>query len=512
MDSHLQQPAEPFLTADTEEGAKKLADDLEHTQAELAKSGDASGEMYDFALVGYLTLDGNETILQANHTAAILFGMDRGELLNCKFSTLVQDAGRNDWHGIRNQALAKGEQQTAEIVLRKVDGTFFTTKIECRPRPGVVDGKWDCLIVLLDISRQKEVEDAVLQMKLFPDESRSPVLRIAADGPLLYSNDSAREWLAALGWKDGELLPDPLLAIAANAAKQGYAVETEVNTADGRTSLFFAVRPPDQDSINLYGLDITERKRAWQFIHKLNAMLEQRVSERMSDLHDSYAELESFTYSVSHDLRAPLRHIIGFLDLLKEALPAELDPKAKGYLKDISTASARMGLLIDKLLAFSQLSREGLKNEPVDLTQLVKEVLRELNPDTVERSIQWTLPALPKVRGDMVMLRQVFLNLIENALKFTSTREQAEIEIGIREEPDLWTIFIRDNGVGFNPADTGKLFGMFQRLHNDARFEGVGVGLAIVRRIIQRHGGRTWAEGETDKGATFYFTLPRRPE
>jgi PAS domain S-box-containing protein len=510
MSKDLQQPAEPSFSTTEADGARKLVDDMQHTQAELVKSGGASGEMYDFALVGYLTLDYNETILQANHTAAVMFGVDRDKLLNCKFSTLVQDNVRNDWQGIRDQALAKGAKQAAEVVLRKADGTFFTTKIECRPRPGAAAGKWDCLIVLLDITRQKEVEEAVQLMTQFPDESNSPVLRIAAAGQLLYSNDSAQEWLAALGWKAGEPLPAPLLAVAANAAKQGYAVETEISTADGRTSLFFAVRPPDEDSINLYGLEITESKRAWQFIHKLNAMLEQRVSERTSDLHDSYAELESFTYSVSHDLRAPLRHIISFLDLLKEKLPAELDPKAKGYLQDISTASKRMGILIDKLLAFSQISREGLKTEPVDLAQIVKEILNDLKPDTAERSIKWKLAALPEVHGDAVMLRQVLSNLIENALKFTRTRDQAEIEIGCREDPDLWTIFIRDNGVGFNPADAGKLFGMFQRLHNQTEFEGVGVGLAIVRRIIQRHGGRTWAEGDADKGATFYFTLPRR--
>jgi PAS domain S-box-containing protein len=161
MTNNLRQPVEPFLAANTEDGAKKLVADLQHTQAELAKSGGASGEMYDFALVGYLTLDYNETILQANHTAAVMFGIDRDKLLNCKFSTLVQDTVRNDWRGIRDQVLAKGEKQAAEVVLRKADGTVFTTKIECRPRPCAAEGKWDCLIVLLDITRQKEVEDAV---------------------------------------------------------------------------------------------------------------------------------------------------------------------------------------------------------------------------------------------------------------------------------------------------------------------------------------------------------------
>ncbi|MBN1581831.1 MAG: hypothetical protein JXA89_14090 [Anaerolineae bacterium] len=222
-------------------------------------------------------------------------------------------------------------------------------------------------------------------------------------------------------------------------------------------------------------------------------------------------ELEAFAYSVSHDLRAPLRHIDGFLELLKKNLSAVvLDERSQHYMDTISDSSKRMGSLIDDLLSFSRMGRYEMSKRPVDLGALVQESIRELEPETRERTIDWHIADLPTVNGDRAMLRLVLINLISNAVKFTSPRPQADIEIGWRPGRGTETVvFVRDNGVGFDMNYADKLFGVFQRLHRTDEFEGTGIGLANVRRIIQRHGGRVWAEGKVGQGATFYFSLPQ---
>ena len=224
-------------------------------------------------------------------------------------------------------------------------------------------------------------------------------------------------------------------------------------------------------------------------------------------------ELEAFSYSVSHDLRAPLRHIDGYAALLSKAVGDSLNEKARRYLQTISDSAKQMGQLIDDLLVFSRMGRQEMLHTTVNLDQLVKTILYDLRLDLQGREISWTIDTLPEVPGDPAMLRQVFVNLISNAIKFTSTRPIAKIAIGLeRKSTDEITVFVRDNGVGFDMQYLGKLFGVFQRLHRADEFEGTGIGLANVRRIVHRHGGRVWAEGIPDQGATFFVTLPtRRP-
>ncbi len=238
--------------------------------------------------------------------------------------------------------------------------------------------------------------------------------------------------------------------------------------------------------------------------------LEKRVAERTAELTASNKELEAFSYSVSHDLRAPLRHIDGFLELLKKTAGTALDEQSRHYMDTISKAAQKMGLLIDDLLSFSRMGRHAMRFQPVDLGDLVRDVVRELAPDADGRDIDWRIGDLPAVQGDAAMLRMVLTNLIANALKFTRPRQPARIEIGSQPGPDSETVvFVRDNGVGFDMTYGDKLFGVFQRLHRADEFEGTGIGLASVRRIINRHGGRTWAKGKVDHGAIFYFSLPQ---
>jgi len=254
------------------------------------------------------------------------------------------------------------------------------------------------------------------------------------------------------------------------------------------------------------GNDITARKSWEEEMQALN----QELAKRSSALEASNRELEAFAYSISHDLRAPLRHTAGFAELLRKSATASLDEKSQRYLKMIQEAANRMGSLIDDLLAFSRISRAEAHYSNLSLQQLVQEAMAEVGQDASDRQIIWKIDPLPHWYGDRPMLRLALVNLISNAVKFSRTRPQAKIEIGcIEHDHDHVVLFVRDNGVGFDMKYSNKLFGVFQRLHPQEAFEGTGIGLATVQRIAHRHGGRVWAESTVGGGATFYFSLSK---
>lgn len=267
----------------------------------------------------------------------------------------------------------------------------------------------------------------------------------------------------------------------------------------------------DQDNkvigLSKIARDITQRKRTEREVHRLNEELEQRVLDRTAQLEAANKELDSFSYSVSHDLRAPLRAIDGFSQALQEDFSAQLPEEGLRYLRTIREGSQRMGVLIDDLLAFSRLSRLPLNREPVNMNDLVWALAAEMSPASEDRHAQIEVKDLPPCNADPALLKQVWINLLSNALKYTRQRENAHIEIGADEFGGAPTWYVRDNGAGFDMLYVDKLFGVFQRLHRAEDYEGTGVGLAIVRRIVERHGGRVWAEGAIEHGATFFFTL-----
>jgi two-component system, chemotaxis family, sensor kinase Cph1 len=275
-----------------------------------------------------------------------------------------------------------------------------------------------------------------------------------------------------------------------------------------------------EETIRMLQRELAETNRE---VIALTLELEKRVEERTTALQTaqeelerknarlqaSNKELEAFSYSVSHDLRAPLRHIEGYAQALREDFA--LDPKAMEYVAHITEAVGQMNELIKALLSFSRTALQPLNQVPVNSDNLVRQVMAQLKPEQAGRRVEWVVASLPPVVGDPTLLRQVWSNLIGNALKYTRGKDPARIEVGCDEKHSETHVafFVRDNGAGFDMADTGKLFGLFQRLHRREEFEGTGLGLANVRRIIDRHSGRTWAEGTPGKGATFYFSLPK---
>jgi PAS domain S-box-containing protein len=346
----------------------------------------------------------------------------------------------------------------------------------------------------------------------------TPNAIIIADqqGRIVSWNQAARRLFS---YTDGEIIGQPLTRLMAERYREGHcqgmerlqrigesrvigqAVELHGLKKDGTEfplELSLATWTSQQQVF--YGgviRDLTEHKRD-----------EQQLKARAAELEAVNAELEAFSYSVSHDLRAPLRHIDGFAGLLYKRAASMLDEKAKGHLHAISDAAKQMGQLIDALLHFSRMGREEMVTSRVALDSLVKGVLDEFHNEVANRDIVWSIAPLPSVSADRALLRQVFVNLIANALKYTVKRSPARIEVGCDVRPDEIVIFVRDNGAGFDMHYAHKLFGVFQRLHSREEFEGTGIGLALVRRIVMRHGGRTWAEGMIDQGATFFFSLP----
>jgi signal transduction histidine kinase len=301
----------------------------------------------------------------------------------------------------------------------------------------------------------------------------------------------------------------PILALAGTAQavadRRDYSVRA-IQRSEDEVGLLTA-------AFNQMLIRIEEQDRALregeERLNLLNEALERRVVERTAQFEEANKELESFSYSVSHDLRAPLRHIHGYVEMLREATVGQLSENVERYLKTIMDASVEMGQLIDDLLAFSRMGREGMSGESaVQLDTLLADTIRGLEMATTGRNIVWQAAPLPQVFGDPSMLKQVFANLVGNAIKYSRMRDPAQIEIGCAGEEDGRIIlFVRDNGAGFDMKYAHKLFGVFQRLHRPEEFEGTGIGLAVVRRILSRHGGRVWADSALNQGATFYFTL-----
>jgi PAS domain S-box-containing protein len=489
-------------------------------EAALRESENRFRTLIEQASDAFFLHDSDGRFLEVNRQACKSLGYTREELLRMCVFDVEQDFDMRKAQQAWGQS-EPGEPYTLQGHHRRKDGTAFP--VETRLSSYYLDGQRLHLGLARDITERRRAEEALLEQaqvmdsaQVFVRDMESRVVFWPKGAEKLYGFTSQE----AIGILSHDLFhtqfPEPLETIEKKLFETGmWEGELIHRKRDGGIIVVSSAWVLHRDSqgrpvrILETNADITQRKAAERQIQVLNDELEIRVLERTAQLEAANKELEAFSYSVSHDLRAPLRHISGFSQMLVEELGESLNPDSRRYLDRIQAGTHKMGLLVDELLNLAKVGRHTLNLRPIKLNAIVADVIGMIESEGAGRDIEWMVVDLPTVECDAVLVKQVFQNLLANALKFTRPRARAVIEVSQLEKRDEGqrVFMVRDNGIGFSMKYVDKLFGVFQRLHLAEDFEGTGIGLATVQRIVQKHGGRVWAEGEVDRGATFYFTL-----
>jgi PAS domain S-box-containing protein len=496
----------------------------QRTEEELRRTSEEIKDLYNNAPCGYHSLNAEGIFVAINDTELRWLGYTRDEVVGkMPITDVLTPASVTVFREQFPRFKEQGFVQDVELEMKRKDGTTFYVTVNATAIRDEEGNYVSSRSSLFDITERKKVETFFQNLlEAAPDaivivdaQGRIRFLSRQAERMFGYSREELynKEVEMLIPARFSEKHPHHREAFLRNphARPMGTGIELYGLRKDGTEFPVEIILGPlgsGQEILVAAAIrDITARKEIERRINALNRDLEHRAAE----LEAANKELEAFSYSVSHDLRAPLRHIVGFADLLRHHAAERLDPKAQRYVEIISSSAKHMGQLIDDLLVFSRVGRTEMVRTTVPLSALVEEAIASLRNEAEGRTINWRLHPLPEVQGDPSLLRQVFLNLLSNAIKYTRPITNAIIEVGssISADQSEDIIYVRDNGVGFDMTYAHKLFGVFQRLHSAREFEGTGIGLANVRRIIVRHGGRVWAEGEPDKGATFFFSLPR---
>jgi PAS domain S-box-containing protein len=510
---------------------------VEERSSELRDSRERLEGIIGSAMDAIITVDEGQTIVYLNPAAERTFGYISTEVIGHPLNLLIpQRFHQRHTDHLRNFGATNDSRRMAGNLGRlsglHADGTEFP--LEASISSTEVSGRKLFTAIVRDITDRVQAEEAVRKqsstLKLVLDSMQEGLVAADENGTFLIWNRVATE-LIGRGPEDVPIedwsrhyevySPDGTTLLSADQlpllrAMRGEIVNVELMVRSPRfkdgLSIEFSGWPlKDETGAVRGGLvifrDVTERRVADREIRKLNNELEDRVQQRTAQLQTANKDLEAFTYSVAHDLRAPLRHMAGFSKILMEEFGARIPSEAQHYLRRLEEGTRRMGVLVDDLLNLAHVGRRDLGLQVAGLNSVVEEIIKRLKPDTGDRQIEWKIGTLPYVECDISLMKVVFENLLANAIKFTRPRTPAIIEVGREDKDGVSVVYVRDNGVGFSMKYADKLFGVFQRLHRAEDFEGTGVGLATVQRIIQKHGGRIWAQAELDKGATFYFSL-----
>ena len=496
---------------------EQLLTELGKAQGELESSRLNYADLYDLAPVGYFTFGRKGVVIDANLTGAGQLGVNKSELISRPFSAFLADSeDRKTFFDHCAAVLRTGAGAACDLKLKRKDGTLFSARLQ-----SIVVKKNDVVMpeyvrsVVSDVTSLKEMEqrlrDSEEQYRLMAETSSDVIFQLNEEGRILYVSPAVNRY----GFKPEGITGSFFMAYV-DPRDHAKATDAFRRAASGSRVDMLELRLRNATGESYYSeINVTPvmKRGAGVVIQGISRdisarkSLETALKQTNVDLATVNKELEAFSYTIANDLRAPLRSIEGFARAIIEDYTDRLDTTATDYFSRIRAAAHRMDQYIEAMWAMSRVSRRALAENTVDLHEVVEAIAGDLRRKQPERKVDFVIAEGVKVKGDREMLRIALENLLDNAWKFTGGRQTAKIEFGVIEEDGKRNFFVRDNGAGFNMAYANTLFQPFHRMHTDAEFPGIGIGLAIVRNIIERHGGQIWAESSVDKGATFFFTL-----